>query len=247
MRANVIVFEAATLIFFLIFYHGSSRAMGKSRNRAFFTGALLYSLVIETVAVMGGAMNFYWYAQNSYYKHYPLGGYIVWLGLVPLAACLLWYMVAAISQMLSTVLIPKANVWAKSALAGGIAVGFYLLIEPIAITNHWWTWNLKSFYIIDIPLVALFGVFASVFLFNAVYTLTVLEAKDQKNLKKFEDRTVKRFLKTNHHPANLNWRQLQWLFVYRLLMSLVVFAAFMAPVIVIFWAIANRGQIAPNW
>ena len=94
---------------------------------------------------------------------------------------------------------------------------------------------------------ALFGVFAAVFLFNAVYTLTVLEARDLKNLKKFEDRTAKKLLKTNHHPGNLNWRQLQWLFLYRLLMSLVVFAAFMTPVIVIFWAVANRGQIPPNW
>ena len=75
----------------------------------------------------------------------------------------------------------------------------------------------------------------------------MLEAKDQKSLKKFEDRTVKKLLKTNHHPANLTWRQLQWLFLYRLALSLVVFAAFMAPVIVIFWAVANRGQIPPNW
>ena len=247
MKANVIVFEAAIFIFFLFFYHGSSRAMGKSRNRVFFAGALLYSLAIQTVAVLGGVMNFYWYQQNTYYKHYPLGGYIIWLGLVPLAAGLLFYMVAAMTQMLSTVMMPKASAWARSALAGAIAVGFYLLIEPIAITNHWWTWNLKSFYIIDIPLVALFGVFAAVFLFNAVYTLTVLDAKDQKNLKKFEDRTVKKLLKTNHHPANMTWRQLQWLFLCRLLMSLVVFAAFMTPVIVIFWAVANRGQIPPNW
>ena len=247
MKANVIVFEAAVFIFFLFFYHGSSRAMGKSRNRAFFAGALLYSLAIQTAAVWGGVMNFYWYQQNTYYKHYPLGGYIIWLGLVPLAACLLWYMIAALSQMLSTVLATKANVWVKSTIAGAIAMGFYALVEPIAITNHWWTWNLKSFYIIDIPLVALFAVFASVFLFNAVYTLTVLEAKDQKNLKKFEDRTVKKLLKTNRHPANLSWRQLEWLFLYRLLLSLVVFAAFIAPVIAIFWAVANRGQIPPGW
>jgi hypothetical protein len=183
VKANVIIFELAVLISFLVFYWGSSRTMGKSRNRAF-------------AAVAFGGMNFYWYSINSYYKTYPLGGYIVWLGLVPLAACLLWYMVAATSQMLSALLAPRMNTWGRSAIAGAIAVGFYALIEPIAVTNHWWTFNLKSFYVIDIPLVALLAVFASVFVFNVVYQWTILEPKDTKSLKKFEDATVGKVLKS---------------------------------------------------
>lgn len=248
MKANAIVFEALTFILFLVFYRGASHAMGKSRNRVFFLGAVLFSLIIQTLAVALGAMNFYWYAINSYYKTYPLGGYVIWLGVVPLAACLLWYMVTATCQMVSTILMPKAKIWSRSAVAGAIAVGFYALIQPVAVTNHWWTWNLKSFYIIDIPLVALFAVFGSVFLFNVVYELTVLEPKDQKTLKRFEDKTIKRLaFKSNRHAKNLNWRQLEWLFMFRLVLAVVVFAAYIAPVVAIFWAVANRGQIPPGW
>jgi len=248
VKANVIVFEALTFILFLIFYQGASRAMGKARHRGFFIGALLFSLAIQTAAVWGGVMNFYWYQLNTYYKHYPLGGYIIWLGLVPLAACLIWYMVAATCQMLGALLLPKAKIWSRSAVAGAIAVGFYALIEPVAVTNHWWTFNLKSFYIIDIPLVALFAVFGSVFIFNAIYELTVLQQRDMKALKKFEDRTIKRIaFKSNKYAKNLNRTQLEWLFLFRLIIGLVAFAVYITPVIAIFWAVANRGQIPPGW
>ena len=248
MNANVIVFEASIFILFLVFYQGASRAMGKAKHRGFFIGALLFSLAFQIIAVWGGAMNFYWYSLNSYYKHYPLGGYIIWLGLVPLAACLLWYMVAAISQMLSAVLMPKASVASRAAVSGAMAVGFYLLVLPIGVTNHWWTFNMKSFYVIDIPLVVLFAIFGSVFLFNAVYELTVLQQRDTKLLKKVEDNTIKRVaFKSNRFAKNLTWTQLESLFFFRLALALVVFAVYMVPVVVIFWAIANRGQIPPGW
>jgi hypothetical protein len=248
MKANVIVFEAAMFILFLVFYHGASRAMGKSRHRGFFIGALLFSLGFQTVAVWAGGMNFYWYSINSYYKHYPLGGYIVWLGLVPLAMCLLWYMIAATAQMLSAVLMPRGKLASRSAIAGLIAVGFYLLVLPVAVTNHWVTFNLKSFYVLDIPLVALFAVFGSVFLFNGVYDLTILQQRDTKLLKKIEDRTIKRVaFKSNKYAKNLTWAQLEWLFFFRLALALVAFAVYMVPIVVIFWAIANRAPIPSGW
>jgi len=248
MKGNVIVFEALTFIFFIVFYQGASHAMGKRKNRAFFIGSLLFSLAIQTVAVWGGVMNFFWYSQNSYFKHYPLGGYIIWLGLVPLAACLLWYLVAATAQMLSTVLMPEAKLWSRSAVAGAIAVLFYMLIEPVAVTNHWWTFNLKSFYVIDVPLVALFAIFGSVFLFNAVYSLTVLEPSDTKFLKRIEDKTIKRVaFKSNRYAKNLTFNQLESLFFWRLALAFVAFGVFIAPVMAIFWAVANRGQIPPGW
>ncbi|MHB8894235.1 MAG: hypothetical protein ACYC99_03535 [Candidatus Geothermincolia bacterium] len=248
MNANVIVFEAAIFILFLIFYNGGSRAMGKGRHRGFFLGALLFSLAFQTIAVWGGGMNFYWYSVNAYYKHYPLGGYIVWLGLVPLAACLMWYMIAATSQILSALFMPKAKLWSRAAVSGAIAVGFYLLVLPVAVTNHWVTFTMKSFYVFDIPLVALFAIFGSVFLFNAVYELTVLEQKDTKALKKIEDKTIKRLaFKSNRYAKNLTWAQLEWLFLFRLALTLVAFAVYMVPVVVIFWAVANRGAIPPGW
>ncbi|PKQ28088.1 MAG: hypothetical protein CVT63_04625 [Candidatus Anoxymicrobium japonicum] len=248
MKANVILFEIMTFILFLVFYRASSRAMGKRRNRTFFAGAVLFSLAIQTAAVLGGIMNFYWYSINHYYKSYPLGGYTVWLGVTPLAACLLWYMVTAISQMVSTAIAREAKLISRSAFAGAIAVGFYTLIEPVAVTNHWWTWNLRSFYVIDIPLVALFAVFGSVFLFNMTYGMTVLEPEGHKFLKRFEGRIINRLLfKSDKHANYITFDQIQRLFFFRLFLALVAFSAFIAPVIVIFWAIANRGQIPPGW
>lgn len=248
MKAGVIVFEATVFILFIVFYQGGSRAMGKSRHRGYFVGSLLFSLAIQTTAVLIGGMNYYWYSLNAYYKHYPLGGYVIWLGLVPLAVCLLWYMIAATSQILSALFMPRAKVASRAAVSGAIAVGFYLLVLPVAVTNHWWTFNLRSFYVVDIPLVALFAVFGSVFLFNAIYEMTILEQRDTKLLKKIEDKTVKRIaFKSNKYAKNLNWSQLEWLFLSRLVLAFVAFAIYMTPIVVIFWAIANRGQIPPGW
>jgi len=248
VNANVIVMETAVFLLFLVFYYGASRAMGASRHRGYFTGALLFSLAVLTTAVWAGGMNFYWYGINSYYKHYPLGGYIVWLGLVPLAACLLWYMVAATSQILSALFAPKAGPWTRAALSGALALPFYLLVLPVGVTNHWWTFNLKSFYVIDIPLPALFALFGSVFIFNAVYETTVLELRQAGFLKSLEDKTIARVAYRNvKDPRSLSWAQLKALFFFRLAAGFVTFAVCMAPVVVIFWAIANRGHIPPGW
>lgn len=248
MKANVIVFEAATFILFLVFYHGACRVLGRSRNRAFLVGAVLFSLAIQTAAVLGGVENFYWYSLNSYYKHYPLGGYIIWLGLVPLASVLLWYMVAAVSYISSDLLMKNGKPWAKGAVAGAIAVGFYLLIEPIAVTNHWWTWNLKSFYIFDVPLVAWIGIFASVFLFSYVFRLTIVDKKEIPVIGKLEDASIKRWpMKSKKITKNLSFRQLTSVFLFRLAMAFVAFGVVMAPVLAVLWAVANRGQIPPGW
>jgi hypothetical protein len=248
VKANVIVFEVITFVLFLVFYQGASRALGRSRNRAFLLGAVFYSLVIESAAVALGVKNFYWYSINSYYKTYPLGGYIVWLGVVPLAAALLWYMVAATSYLTATTLMPQSKLWVRSAIAGAVAVLFYMLIEPVAVTNHWWTWNLKSFYLIDVPLLALAAVFGAAFLFTYVFRLTLVDTADPKLLKKLEDVTIRRWpLKSRKLTKNLNWKQQFGVFTFRLVVSLVVFAAYIAPFVVLFWAIANRGHIKPGW
>jgi len=120
VKANVIVFEAAVLIASIVFYQGARRALGRSRNRAFLAGSVFFWLVIETGAVLGGLKNYYWYAQNDYYSHYPLGGYVIWLGLVPVAVVLLWYMVCASAYITSINLVPRRSVAARSAVAGAI-------------------------------------------------------------------------------------------------------------------------------
>jgi uncharacterized membrane protein len=248
VKANVIVFEVITFVVFVVFFQGAHRALGRSRNRAFLVGAVIYSLVIESVAVALGVKNFYWYSINSYYKTYPLGGYIVWLGVVPLAATLLWYIVTATSYLTATTLKPQSKPWVRSAIAGTVAVVFYMLIEPIAVTNHWWTWNAKSFYVIDVPLLALVAVFGTVFLFTYVFRLTLVDMNDPKFLKKLEDITIRRWpLKSKKLTKNLSWKQQLEIFTFRLCVSLVVFAAFIAPFVALFLAIANRGHIKPNW
>lgn len=248
MRANVIVFEAAMLIFAPFFYYGSRKVLGRSRARVLAGGAIAFALVVETVAVLCGVMNFYWYATNGYYKHYPLGGYIIWLGLVPLAACLLFYMVTGASLLAATWLGRNWNRWARAALAGGLGVLFYLLIEPVAVTNHWWAWNVKSFYLIDVPVLAWIAVFVAVFVISAAFQLTELERADLKPLTWLEARTVRRWpLKTKEATANLTAHQLQGLFFFRLLVALAAFAVVITPVMTLLWLVANRGVVPPGW
>lgn len=248
MNANVIVFEAAVFILLLVFYPGSGRFLGRSRARAFLAGAVLFSLAVQTAAVLAGGMNFYWYQLNSYYKHYPLGGHIIWLGVVPLVSLLLWYLVAAISYIAASMLASRRGAWTKAAISGGIATAFYLLIEPIAVTNHWWTWNLKSFYFLEVPVLAWLAVFLSVFVFTAMYQLTVVDMADPKWLKKLEDSTIKKWpIKSKKITRNLSWRQLEGVFYFRLLVAFGAFAVVMAPLTAALWLIANRGQIPPGW
>jgi hypothetical protein len=247
MRGNVIVFEILVGAFFVVFYIGGSRAMGRLRHLTFLTGAVFFSLAIQTTAVLCGLMNFFWYATNSYYKHYPLGGYIVWLGLVPLSVALLWYMVAMTSYVAALHILPSKNVWARAALAGGIATLLYMLIEPIAVANRWWVFNAKSFYLIDVPLFAVLGVFLSVFVFTLVFHWTITEPRDNKSLKKLEDRSVKRLFKSKRYAKNLSFHQLCALFYFRLVLAFVLYSAVMSAVVVVLWAVANRGQIKPTW
>lgn len=248
MKANVIVFEVATLILFAAFYQGAKMAMGRSRNRGFLGGALVLSLVVQSLAVGLGAKNFYWYSINNYYQTYPLGGYIIWVGVVPLAAALLWYMVSATAYLAATALFPRRNLWVRSSAAGGYAVLFYALLEPVAVTNHWWTWNARTFYVIDVPLIALFAVFGGAFLLSVVFDLTLVSGADPSWLKKVEDATVRRWpLKSKKLTRNLSWPQQLVMFYFRLAAALVVFAVYMAPLVVVFWAVANRGHVKPGW
>ncbi|MBN2168240.1 MAG: carotenoid biosynthesis protein [Actinobacteria bacterium] len=248
MKANVIVFEAAILIFSVVFYQGAKLLMGRKRNLVFLLGAVCFSLLVETIAVIGGAKNFYWYAINNYYSHYPLGGYIIWLGLVPLAYCLLWYIVAMTSYIAATTFLPRAKSYLSCLLAGGIAVAFYLMIEPIGVINHWWTWNLKSFYLIDVPLAALISVFLGVFVFTWLYHATIFEKREIGAVSWIEKNTIKRWpLNTKILTKNLDWDDLQTVFFFRLGFGVLAYSAIIAPFIVLFWAIANRGHIVPGW
>lgn len=248
MKANVIVFEASILILTPFFYAGTKRYLGRSRSRVFLLGSVLFSLAIETGAVLGGVKNFYWYSLNSYYKHYPLGGYIIWLGLVPLAACLLFYMICASSYMAGALLAPRKGAYAQSAIAGLISVIGYLMIEPVAVTNHWWTWNVKSFYLLDFPVLTLVGVFLAVFLFTITYQITIMELGDFKILSKFEEKTIKRWpIKSSKSTHNLSWIQLIEVFTFRCIAALAVFSASIAPIMVLLWVFANRAHIKPGW
>ncbi|MDD5748832.1 MAG: carotenoid biosynthesis protein [Actinomycetota bacterium] len=248
MRANVIVFEASVLVLSPFFYMGAKRYLGRSRNRIFLSGAVLFSLAIETGMVLGGMKNYYWYSINSYYKHYPLGGYIIWLGLVPLAATLLFYMVCATSYIAGGILAPKKGALAQSAVAAVVTLVFYLLIEPVAVTNHWWTWNAKSFYFLDIPVFALLGAMLATLLYTFIYQKTIMELEDVKVLGAIEAKTIKRWaLDPKKATRNLSLKQLMGLFAFRCFAALVAYGFVIAPIIFVLWILANRGQIKSSW
>lgn len=224
------------------------RTLGRSRARAFVYGGLLFSLAIETTFVVIGLKNFYWYSSNNYYKHYPLGGYIIWLGVVPLAALLLWIMVAASSYIISESMARKWNEYVRSLISGSIALVFYLLAEPVGITNHWWVWNAKSLYFIDIPVFSLICVFFAVFFSTLIFRTTIMERKDLSILSAIEQNTLRKFIvKSKRATKNLTWAQLRRVYLFRLMLSYVSLALVMAPIIAAFWSVANRGHIKPGW
>ncbi len=224
------------------------RTFGRSRARAFLYGGLLFSLAIETTFVLTGLKNFYWYSTNNYYKHYPLGGYIIWLGVVPLAALFLWIMAAGFSYIISESITSQQNEYVRSLISGAIALVFYLLAEPVGITNHWWVWNAKSFYFIDIPVFSLICVFFSVFILTLVFRMTIMARKDIPVLSAVEQNTMRKFIvKSKRTTKNLTWSQLRRLYLFRLTLSYVSLVVVMSPIIAAFWAIANRGHIKPGW
>lgn len=250
MKANVIVFDAGILILSVPFILMAQRAMGRSKGRAFLLGSILFYLAVETASVIGGLKNYYWYATNGSYgfSHYPLGGYIVWLGLVPLSALLLFCMVCATSYLSAIYLLPDRGRWMRSAVAGLLALLLYLIIEPVAVTNHWWTWNLKSFYLIDVPLLGWIVVFLAVFFFTAVYDMTVMEKAEPAPLSAIERSTVRRWLlKTEDSIGDLSLDKLWVVYIYRLLLCFAALVAVAAPFAVLLWAVANRGHIPPGW
>jgi len=248
MKANVIVFELSIFVLSIAFYLGMKRALGKSRGRMLFAGAVLFSLSFETILTVGGLKNFYWYAANDYFSHYPLGGYTIWLGVVPLAAALLFYMVCATSYLASRHMVRKGGAWKRCAVAGTTGLLFYAMIEPVAVTNHWWAWNAKSFYVIDVPVFAWCIPLLAVALFTAAYQATIVDRSDPPRLRRLEAATVRRWpLRCDKPAAELRWSLLEGLFLFRLLAALVVLSAVMAPVVAALWAVANRGHIPPGW
>jgi len=249
VRANVIVFEVTTVLLFIAFYEGARRAMGKRRARTFLLGAAAFALVIETVAVLTGLMNFYWYSTNIYYKSYVPTGYLFWLGVVPLAPVLLFAMVCAMSYLAAAWILAGRRLYARCLLAGGIAAVFYLMIEPIAVVNRWWVWQARSFYVLDFPLFAPIAVLLATFGFTLVFHYTIMERKDPKLVASLERKTVKKWPIKYREAAThtLNWHQLGLLFLFRAAAVLVAFFVAITPFIILFWAVANRAQVISNW
>ncbi len=248
MKANIIVFEISAFIFSLAIYLSARKALGKSTNRTFFLGAVGLSLLFETAGVLLGYRNYFWYAQHNYFNHYPLGGIIIWLGLVPLAACLTFYILTACSYFISKALLPKGSIWSRGALAGLTAVVIAFMIEIVAVTNHWWTWNLKSYYFLDIPVFYLVFLFIMVFVFTSIFERTMVQQEDFRVLKWLENKLVRpRILKSQKKTKNLYFGQRRVLFYSRLVASVPVLAAAAGLLTYVFWLIANRGQIPPGW
>lgn len=248
MKANVIVFEIIAVAFFIATFILGRKVFGKSRCRAFLTGALLFSLAAETVAVAAGGKNFFWYEINSYFTHYTPTGYLLWLGLVPAAACMIWALIAAFSYISVFTLMEKSSLWKKASVSGLVAVFFQLLIQPVAVTNHWWTWNMKSFYFLDVPVVLYVGTFIGTYVFTRIYHRTFVEGTDCTGLAALEKVSVRRWPVRSTQPlGELRWVQVLEVFSFRLAAGFLILTLCMAPFVLLFWAIANRGMIPLGW
>lgn len=248
MKANVIVFEISTILFFIAAFIGARLVLGKSRCRAFLTGAVFFSLAAETVAVALGGKNFFWYEIHSYYSHYTPTGFLLWFGLVPGAACLLMAMVLLFSYLSTFTLMEKSALWKKASAAGVVAVFFQLLIQPVAVTNHWWTWNMKSFYFLDVPVLLYLATFLGTYIFTRIYHRTFVEGADCTGLATLERLTVRRWPIMSMQPlGELRWIQVIQVFSFRLIAGFGILVASTAPFVLLFWAIANRGMIPLGW
>ncbi len=71
----------------------------------------------------------------------------------------------------------------RAALAGAIAVNLDLLIDPVAVANSWWVWQVNNVYIQGVPLANYIGWWFMIFTFVVFSELaiTYAETKQLKN------------------------------------------------------------------
>ncbi|MHA1150299.1 MAG: carotenoid biosynthesis protein [Promethearchaeota archaeon] len=73
----------------------------------------------------------------------------------------------------------------RSILAGAIAVSLDLLIDPVAVENEWWIWQINNIYFLGVPLGNYIGWFLMIFLFTFFFDIILLfgHSKEIKKLK----------------------------------------------------------------
>ena len=163
---------------------------GRERANIFLWGSILWTGIIENLAVMLAAYDYFAYA--NYYsvggqliKGY--GGWVAWIVCVPLTICLGWFFLSFPALMASIRLLgEKRNIWLKAACAGLILVSYDVFFDPLAVVNEWWRWTTPALYIHGVPLSNWIGWFFILFFFGAVYERTVLQLKGFRWLSRIE-------------------------------------------------------------
>ena len=154
---------------------------GREKASIFLWGSILWTGIIENVAVMMGAYDYFAYA--NYYSFggqliRGYGGWVSWIFFVPLMVCLGWFFLSFPAFMVSIRLFgEKRNIWLKAACAGFMLVSYDVFFDPLAVVNQWWRWTTPALYIHGVPISNWIGWFFILFFFAAVYERTVLQRK----------------------------------------------------------------------
>jgi hypothetical protein len=163
---------------------------GREQASIFLWGSLLWTGVIENLAVVMGAYDYFAYA--NYYRIggkviEGYGGWVSWVLFVPLFVCLGWFFLSFPALMISIRLLgEKRNIWLKSAIASVILVSYDVFFDPMAVVNEWWRWTTPALYIRGVPLSNWIGWFFILFFFGAIYEQTVLKRKGFRCLARIE-------------------------------------------------------------
>ena len=163
---------------------------GREQASIFLWGSLLWTGVIENLAVVIGAYDYFAYA--NYYSIggkviEGYGGWVSWVLFVPLFVCLGWFFLSFPALMISIRLLgEKRNIWLKAAIASVILVSYDVFFDPLAVVNEWWRWTTPALYIRGVPLSNWIGWFFILFFFGAIYEQTVLKRKGFRCLARIE-------------------------------------------------------------
>jgi len=174
----------------------SYKFRGTYKTLLLFLGAVIIGGGIENAnATFGG-------------YHYPGSEFTLFLGECPFDVILGWFVIIYCSSYFSHIIIGKGrgsrpaigigtnpkngidrtfikDTFLRAALAGYIAVNLDFLVDPVAVENKWWIWEVDNIYIIGVPLGNYIGWFFLIFFtcFFYDYIITYCTINDFKQYK----------------------------------------------------------------
>lgn len=181
VNANIIITYSLAIITAI----HSLKFKGVYKSLLFFFGAVLVGGSLENLASL----------FSGYY--YPGSELTIFLGKCPFDVVLGWYSILYNCSFFSHTLIGKKKgslpsmgmgtnpengvdsymirlTALRSMLAGAIAVSLDLLIDPVAVENSWWVWQINNIYILGVPLGNYIGWFLMIFFFTFFFDLILM-------------------------------------------------------------------------